>query len=139
MKKILLIVLVAALSFGAKAQTSLLGSNGYALDTVNNTGSKYLSARFAGASSTSTVTIAVDIIRISGTLAGTLTPVVSNNGTTFYSVASTTSRDTAVTITNAATAGYAFDMPKGWLYYGVLYAGSGTMSASVGATAVVKK
>lgn len=138
MKKILLIVLVAALSFGAKAQTSLLGSNSLALDTVTNTGSKYMTARFAGTTATSTVTIAVDIIRISGTLAGTLTPVVSNNGTTFYSVSSTTSRDTSVTITNAATAGYAFEMPKGWLYYGVQYTGSGTMSASIAATAIKK-
>lgn len=110
-----------------QAQTSLIGANGLTKDTVTNTATKMLAGR-PGAYSTS-ISIQVDITKISGTLAGTLTPIVSNDGVSYYSVSSRITRDTAYTVPNAS-GGYAYSMPLGWRYYGVQWAGTGTMSGS---------
>lgn len=119
----------------AQAQTSLLGANGLTRDTVTNTATKILANR--PPVYTMAITIQVDITKISGTLGGTLTPVVSNDGTTYYSVSSTTSRDTAYTVPDAS-GGYAYNMPLGWRYYGVRWTGSGTMAGSFTAKLNVK-
>ena len=137
MKKI---VLLLALSLGilvSQAQTSLTGANSLSIDTVTNTATKTMTGKVSGYQGT--VTIQVDVTKISGTLAGTLTPIASNDGTTFYSVASRTSRDTAVTVTDVSAQGYNFSMPGGYLYYGVKWAGSGTMSGSFKATLIARK
>lgn len=140
MKKILFLITLCAFLIGAlpdvgTAQTSLLGANGYARDTVTNTGTKTLVGR--PNAYTTAITIQVDITKISGTLAGTLTPIVSNDGTTYYSVSSRTTRDTAYTVPNAS-GGYTYTMPLGYRYYGVQWVGTGTMVGSFTAKLNVK-
>ena len=123
----MLIAAFIAASPPAQAQTSLVGANGLTKDTVTNTATKMLAGR-PGAYVTS-VTIQVDLTKISGTLGGTLTPIVSNDGVSYYSVASRVTRDTAYNVPDAS-GGYAYNLPLGWRYYGVKWAGTGTMSGS---------
>jgi hypothetical protein len=134
MKKLLFLMAIAvnflaAIPQKAEAQTSLTSSvNSLARDTITNTGTAVWSA--GPVLYNTAVTIQVDYTKISGTLAGTITPVASNDGTTFYSVSSRVTRDTALAVGNAS-GGYNYSMPSGWRYYGVQWTGSGTMSGSL--------
>ena len=120
----LLIILVSAfISPHVNAQTSLISTgNSLARDTVTNTASKTWSARISGPKTA--VTIQVDVTKISGTLAGSLTAVVSNDGTTYYASGS------AYTVTDVSSQGTTFSPPLGWRYYGIKWTGTGTMSGS---------
>lgn len=169
MKKILAIALLAAgmLAFApakVKAQTvstafNMVGGDyGNVEDTINNaeTVTKYL--KLTG--SYQSMSIQVVITKISGTVGGTVTIVGSNDGTNFVdicraSVAATTLRpaykDTLTpanqttntkiwTFTNAATieSGQTPNFAP-YLYYGIKYVGTGTMSAKIRGYVVPRK
>jgi hypothetical protein len=133
MKKIIVLLMAFSIftAISASAQTSLYGTNGYVRDTVTNTGAKVLFTRVSGG--LSYVTIQVDITKISGTLGGTLIPVASNDGVTYYDISNLTTenRDTAYTVTNTASQGYIYKCKPGFKYYGVKWTGTGTMSGSL--------
>lgn len=132
MKKIFVLLMAFTIftAISASAQTSLYGTNGYTRDTVTNTGAKVLFTRVIG--NPTTVTIQVDITKTSGTLGGTLIPVASNDGVTYYDISNLTTetRDTAYTVTNTASQGYAYKCKAGYRYYGVKWTGTGTMAGS---------
>lgn len=138
-------ILATALSLGlmlsaieSRAQTTLISpANGSGLDTVTNTGVKILWVSLNGYRETITATI--NITKISGTLAGTLVPVASNDGVNFYPATGVTPSDTALTVTNLASLGKNYNFPRGFAYYGVQWTGVGTMSGSFNGKLIGRK
>lgn len=115
------------------AQTILISTgNSLPRDTVTNTGVKKLVAAVKGYSAT--IGIQVDVTKISGTLGGTLIPVASIDGVTYYPAGAGT-----MTITDVASQGILFAPPLGYSYYGVQWTGTGTMSGSIVAKLVARK
>lgn len=140
MKKSVFISFLAVAAFmlpaiQSSAQVSLLSATGYTLDTVTNTSVKIMAKQVKGYQET--VTVQVNLIKISGTMGGTMVPVASNDGVKYYDI-SQKSSDT-VTVANVATAGKNYSLVRGYLYYGVQWTGTGTMSASIGGTLVARK
>lgn len=131
MKKYLIIgslLAFACMAFApARSQaqvTSLVSTNnGLTKDTVTNTGVRRLTTKVVGYRAT--IGIQVDVTKISGTLGGTLIPVASNDGVTWYAAGSGT-----MTITDVASQGILFTPPLGYQYYGVQWTGTGTMAGS---------
>lgn len=141
MKRILFLLLLGANVLAApkvNAQVDLTSvAYGNAKDTVTNTATKVLYTKVTG--HRETITIIVDVTKISGTLAGTLKPVVSKNGTTWYDATGFTTSDTALVITDVAAQGKAYSCRRGFQYYGVQWTGAGTMSGSLVATLLARK
>lgn len=134
----LLVAVGSLVATQSKAQVSLTSASyGNAIDTVTNGGTKTLFAKVVGYKET--ITITTNITSISGTLAGTLTPVVSNDGVNFYAATANTSTDVAYTVTNVASQGVAFTCKRGFQYYGVQWVGTGTMSGSFTAKLIARK
>jgi hypothetical protein len=140
MKKFLFIGIAAIMVASAcmpvvsQAQSIALVSTGNSLtkDTVTNTASKQLVTVLKGYKAT--IGIQVDITKISGTLGGTLIPVASNDGVTYYAAGSGT-----LTVTDVASQGILFAPPIGYAFYGVRWTGTGTMSGSIQARLVARK
>lgn len=129
MKKFLLLASVLSLVLCSQAQVSLISPTyGNTKDTVTNTAAKVLWLKVIGYKESITAT--VNITKISGTLAGTLIPIVSNDGVNFYNGTGYTLSDSAITVTDVAAQGKAFQFKRGYQYYGVQWTGSGTMSGS---------
>lgn len=121
-----------------KAQTDMItASYGNTLDTVSNTGTKVLYAKVKGYKET--ITAIVTLTRISGTLGGTLKPVVSSDGVTWYDATGATASDTAYTVTNSASQGKQFTFKRGFVYYGLQWTGTGTMSGSFSGQLLARK
>lgn len=140
MKKFVLILAIALAAMFApiheQAQTTMISTgNSLSNDTVTNTASKILAVKFTGFRETITATI--NITKISGTLAGTLVPVGSNDGTNFYDI-SQASLDT-FTVANSASQGKAYSFRRGFQWYGVKWTGSGTMSGSFTGSAIARR
>lgn len=106
-------------------------NNSLTRDTVTNTGAILLVAPVRGR--TEQVGIQVTCTKISGTVAGTIIPVASNDGVNFYAAGAGT-----FTATDVASQGILFAPPLGYAYYGVRWTGAGTMSASLIAKLVAK-
>lgn len=136
MKKYLLLIGLLALisvvipTIDAKAQwptPKLLTTTafGNALDTVDNTETHVTTPADGRVATWKTgLTAQVNVLKISGTVGGSLALQGSMNGTDW------------VTIGNAATpsdgsANYSFNTTVRWYYYRISYAGTGTMSASM--------
>ena len=131
-----LAVALSTVAVKSKAQIALVSPTyGNTKDTVTNTASKVLWKQVNGYKET--VTIAVNVTSISGTLGGTIVPIASNDGTNFYDI-STVSKDT-FTVTNTATQGKAYYLQRGYKYYGVKWTGTGTMSGSFTGTLLARK
>lgn len=126
-------------SYEAKAQVSVdkaLYNASYsnrATDTVTNTGTAVLaSGRIAGQGK---VSIQVNCTEISGTTGGTITLLGSLDGTNFKAVPTAETQTSVTTATAADVTTQTFiwrlnDNP--FLYYRVSWAGTGTMSATIG-------
>lgn len=126
---LLLAVGLTLATVSASAQTSLYGTNGYTRDTVTNTGNKVLYTLTRPIyKSTSTITVTVTVTKTSGTIAGTIIPVGSNDGTNYYALTG------SFTPTDVASQGCAFACTNGYRYYGVKWTGTGTMAGSFVAT-----
>lgn len=164
MKKILFIAALA-LSISLSAQAQIVasasplvgGTYGGVTDTVVNTASitKFIKVQ----NSNSDISIQVVVTKISGTVAGTIVPVASNDGVNFVvisrpSIAATTLRPSysdTMTATNVTTNTKIYKFSKAaatdggtsefgpYLYYGIKYTGSGTMSAKFTGFAVGRK
>ncbi len=116
-----------------QAQVTLISTNnGTSKDTVTNTGNRILMANTVGYKAT--IGIQVDVTKISGTLGGTLIPVASNDGVTFYAAGSG-----SLTVTDVASQGILFAPPLGYKYYGVKWTGTGTMAGSFVATMITRR
>lgn len=131
MKKIFFLV-IAVLSFAfvqaqsvAPALISL--SNGSSLDSVTNTGVK-VQGRLVGGYKQA-ITLTFTTANISGTQAGTVIPVASNDGVTYYSCG-VVYGSSSITV-SSTTLGGAFNPPIGYLYYGVQWTGTGTMVGTI--------
>lgn len=139
MKKILFLCLLTILATAfispqlqAQTPVNLISTgNSLATDTVTNAGVKTLISPTLGYATS--ITIQVDITKISGTLGGSLTAVVSNDGITYYAIGS------AYTVTDVASQGTTFTPTLGFRYYGVRWTGTGTMSGSFKAKLVTRK
>ena len=120
------------------AQVALVSPTyGNTIDTVTNTGTKVLWKKVTGYKET--ITITANITSISGTLGGTLIPIVSNDGVNFYNGTAATVSDSAYTVTNTASQGKAFTCKRGFQYYGVQWTGTGTMSGSFTGVLLARK
>lgn len=119
-----LIGIVLCFSVGAHAQASLKSTTyGNTKDTVTNTASKLWYAQAKGFSN---VSVQFNITKISGTVAGNAIPVGSIDGVNFYNISTDTLKATDV-----AAQGKIWNFPNSaYIYYGVRYTGTGTMSAS---------
>ena len=134
----MLLVIGTLMTHETKAQYALISPTyGNPLDTVTNTGSKVLWKKITG--DKTTVTVTVNITSISGTLGGTVIPIVSNDGVNFYNGTANTISDSAYTVTNTASQGKAYTMKRGFQYYGVQWTGTGTMVGSFSGTIVARK
>lgn len=107
---------------------SLRNSSSLTRDTVTNTAAHVMSYQVKGAQKS--ITIQVDVTKITGTLAGTIVPVGSNDGVTFYVITDAYGAAASYTVTDVSTQGKCFNIPTGYPYVGVLWTGSGTMSGS---------
>lgn len=129
MKKIisiLLICLVCAGTVSAQSATALTWSNGLALDTVDNTETHY--AGFQAYSPVTGVSLVVKVLKISGTVGGTISWQGSNDGTVYATITTSTASD------GSANYSYAVSDGAPYKYYRVSWTGTGTMSASVSGT-----
>ncbi len=140
MKKLILVAAMALIGFTASAQVSAQsplvgGTYGNAIDTVTNTAAvkKYVIVK----NSQSTLGIQAVVTKISGTMGGTAFPIASNDGINFKSIAAS-SADTVTWTSSASAQTFLWTFPKvnsttayaPYLYYGVQFTGTGTMSAS---------
>jgi hypothetical protein len=134
-KYLILIVLVLLAIIAPPAQAQTIGlvstTNSLKLDTVTNAGVRVMQTQLTG--NKATVTIQVDVTKISGTLGGTIIPVGSNDGVKWYAAGSGT-----FTVTDVASQGVNFSPPLGFGYYGVQWTGTGTMSGSIKATLLAR-
>lgn len=139
MKKLIFVMLFSFLTVTfCNAQVALSDTTGAVSDTVTNTGTSVIFTPVRGYQST--VTIQADITKVSGTLAGSLTPVVSNDGITFYPIPIINNgTDSAKTITDVASQGFVFNMPPGYLYYGLKWVGNGTMVGAIKGTCIYRR
>ena len=165
MKKIFLIAAFSISMIGA-AQAQIVssasplvgGTYGNEIDTVVNTASitKFVKVQ----NSNNSVSIQVVITKISGTVGGTVYPVASNDGVNFVNISNpsvaaangvqaaysdsltptnqTTNTKIWVFTNKAATNGQTATYGP-YLYYGLKYTGTGTMSAKFKAYAVGRK
>jgi hypothetical protein len=137
MKKFIVFLLLAATaSIATPTQAQTIGlvstTNSLKLDTVSNTGVRVMQTQLTG--NKATVTIQVDVTKISGTLGGTIIPVASNDGVKWYANGSA-----SFSVTDVASQGVAFaSFPLGWGYYGVQWTGTGTMSGSIKCTLLAR-
>lgn len=139
MKKFLVFFMAALMALimpQAETQAQVVSlvstNNSLTLDTVTNTGVRVLSKIVAGHKAT--VSIQVNVTKISGTLAGTLIPVASNDGVKWYANGTST-----FSVTDVASQGVCFaSFPLGWQYYGVQWTGSGTMAGSFNASLLAR-
>ncbi len=129
MKKVFLIMSFAfALCFGANAQVGSLtwSGNSGTLDTVTNSGTR-----------TATVSITkpaygfnfvLKVLKISGTVGGTISFQGSNNGTDYANLSTTSASDASANYT------YSVLSNPNYRYYRISWTGTGTMAASVQGT-----
>lgn len=103
-------------------------SNGSVLDTVTNTGVKTQVTGFIGEGKQA-ITLQFTTANISGTQGGTVIPVASDDGITWYTCG-VVYGTSSFTVTSAALGGV-FNPPVGYQYYGVQWTGAGTMSGTI--------
>lgn len=131
MKKAILFAAVFLIGVSAIAQTSMLSSFNLASDTVVNAATGYLQSQMKG--SQESVAVQVVATKISGTVAGTLSLLVSLDGVNFKA-AQLSEVATAVntyTATDVASQTFIWRITGNpYLWYRISWAGTGTMSAS---------
>lgn len=135
MKKIFIIAgmlsLITALLPAASAKAQMFSpalmtttSFGLTLDTVDNTETKVTTTAEGRITNWRTgITFEVVVLKISGTVGGSLTLQGSMNGTDWVTIGSATTP-------SDGSANYGFNTTQKWYYFRVSWAGTGTMSAS---------
>lgn len=140
MKKFVLAGLIAVFAFAvpyqSSAQVTLISTgNSLAKDTVTNTGVKTLGTKLPGYYET--VTLQFTTANLTGTQGGTVIPVASIDGIT-YNTCGVVFGPASSTVTATALGGV-FDVPKGYLYYGVQWTGAGTMTGTITGKLISRK
>lgn len=136
--------LVALFAFTASAQTlpffQPLGTN-IQSDTVVNTATAFVTTRRAVQERAAYTVIQVNVVKISGTVGGTLTLLGSTDGVNFSAFRTIETATALATHTAAdATAAYHWRITGcPFPFYRVQYTGTGTMSASFSAQAFLSK
>lgn len=138
MKKYIVLSLFAfLLSFVAvesKAQVrNFLSPYGFAIDTVTNTGTAYVTIHNPGAKVSTTVWVIVD--KMTGTVGGTITLQVSTDGTNWKAI-NTLGTQTAmatITATDADNTYHWYFAGNPFNYYRVSHTGTGTMTSTIAA------
>mgnify|MGYP006873468339 CR=1 FL=1 len=133
----ILMMLIATPASSQVASVNLVSQYKLTVDTVTNTGTKYLElpASFSGRSYSKTAFITFKADKISGTVGGTAQLEVSANGTDYAPVG------TAFTLTDVATqVTPLLTVSTGWYGYKarIKVTGTGTMSAKIYGAAVFK-
>lgn len=138
MKKIVGILILCALAFGAKAQSfsgTLTNTAGRSLDTVTNTGSKSMTTgRISG--KLQGVTVTTSNVNKTGTQSGVSRLFGSPDGVTYYRVRSTllhnSQVDSLVITTSPVAQKYAWEVDGNpFNYYQVQTTGIGTVTFTV--------
>lgn len=143
MKKVSILLIALALSFGASAQLVTfyqpLGTN-VASDTVTNTATNFLTATVSGYKNITTIQVVVT--KISGTVGGTISLLgsVETSGNNFKAL-NTRDSQTAlptITATDASNVYHWRVTGNDFARYRVSWTGTGTMAASFSAKALAK-
>lgn len=138
-KELALFLILAMFSFGSIAQTSVESSfknttyTTLLSDTVTDAGTASVtSSRIAGGGAGVTVTIQVNVTKISGTVAGTISLMGSLDGSNYKALNTAETQTALATITAGnASAVYHWRLNGNpFLYYRVSWTGAGTMAAS---------
>jgi hypothetical protein len=131
MKKIILILAICAIGMISKAQSlypvPMVNPNGVALDTASQAAAEGATLIVKGAKKT--VSIVLQTLKISGTVAGTVAWQGSNDGVHYATISTTALVD--------QTAGLSYEYKetdKGFLYYKALITQTGTSSISYSAS-----
>lgn len=129
-------MLAVAVSFTTTAQTSLVSQYSLTVDTVTNSGTKYLTIPAAVKGFYKTCSVQFYASEISGTTAGTATLQYSLDNSNWYSVP----RDSVYTLTDVSTQSFGWQL-KDWgdLYLRVKVTGSGTMADKIYAKVLYRK
>lgn len=137
MKKIFGFIFLLGLALGASGQTVLkkhFANTDVILDTVTNTGTNYVGNLKPIAGPAQSVVIQCNLVKQSGTQAGTITIQGSLDGTNFVAIP-TNETQTAVataTATNVATQSFAWRFTGNpFPYYRVSWTGTGTMASTL--------
>lgn len=132
MKKHIFVLLISLVCMATTGHTQTYDlfsqSNSKVLDTVTDAGTRVLYVAVIG--KPSTVRIDYTCTKISGTVGGLITPVVSNDAVKWYRAA-VIADSNHVTPTNVASQGSALYPYSGFRFYGVQWTGTGTMAASI--------
>lgn len=142
-----MVVLLCAFAFGAVAQNTFYqaiatpGTGAKILsDTVTNTGTAYLTSYSQTRTQASSTVVQVNVTKISGTVAGTISLLGSLDGTNFKALTVAEAQTALATITAADASGAYHFRLNGcpFTYYRVSWTGTGTMAASFTARLIVK-
>lgn len=113
--------LLCACAVKTEAQTVMTNPNGLSIDTISNTTAEAAYLQVKGYQSA--VSIVTNVIKLTGTIGGTIAWQGSNDGISYYTISSDT-------LTNASNV-YGFsESPKRYLYYRSLLTGNNTGTAS---------
>lgn len=130
---LMLLMVIAGPLFAQQANpVTMTNPNGSAIDTVTNTGAEGPYFKALGAVRNK-VSITFEVTKISGTVGGTIVLQGSNHPTydvTTFAPIKNWGIDSSVTATNATNSYNLVDYTGSFLWYRVLYTGTGTMSAS---------
>lgn len=155
MKKLLFFIAFIAAFTAAKAQYSepfqMKSSTGYDADTLVDANTKYLYYTIGGVQQAlkgvlATTSVQVSVVKMTGTVAGTvivessLDGAVWNNVYTSYISGGSAIYNLNFGLSDVADQAFRFNLPN-WadLYIRVKYVGSGTMTAKIAAKLFVRK
>lgn len=131
MKKIIFFLSLMFAFTITNAQTSLTSVYGNTVDTVTNTGTKYM---YTGAIKgfQKVVSIQVSLTEISGTTGGTISLEASLDGTNYYSYFDSKAASYTFTPSDVTSQNFRFQITDvGDVYFRVKYVGTGTMSDKI--------
>lgn len=134
-KNILILALVAFMAFTAKGQATIvdmLSGTSTVTGTVTNTGTDFLTSPVV-LGNKNNVSVQFTVTKVSGTVAGTVSLLVSLDGTNFKA-ATLVNASTALhtfTATDVASQNFVWALTSNpYAYYRVSYTGTGTMAAT---------
>ena len=133
MKKFILLIVTGFLFIAASNAQALTSQYGLTVDTVTNTGTKYLTSSKVIGKPTRSILV-VSLTEISGTTGGTISLEASMDGSNWYSYYGGKDTSYSFTPTDLAGQSFRFSIPNLEDYYlRVKYVGTGTMSDKISA------
>lgn len=136
MKKLSILLTLVTFAMCSFGQIDMKSANNNTVDTVANTGTKYMTSQKIGGNIKS-LAVAVTLTEISGTTGGTLTLEASLDGVTWYPLYQSYSDTTTFTPADVATQAFRWLISPsegfGDTFVRVKYTGTGTMSTKISA------